>query len=237
MTYDIERIKSFVSDYQTTLRKISNERISSIKKTTSAFAVKRKELHEIIRQETPYYNVFEVLKIRHYEARVHTPFLRNLLDPKASHNQGTLFFNSFLLNVLSMPANAESLTNIKVLAERRNPFGQIDIEIWFESEGKQKAIVIENKVYHHDGEQQLFRYYKYLTEYRKMKIEDIILVYLTLGGTDPHKDSLVDTPKECLKLISYRNDITSWLSTCGEQIGANSLSFTINQYLKTIKIL
>jgi hypothetical protein len=45
------------------------------------------------------YNLFHILKIRHYESRVHTPFLVNLLSPKGSHAQGDLFYRVFLEQV------------------------------------------------------------------------------------------------------------------------------------------
>lgn len=231
------QFKYLLQKYNSFEHQLAQKEIASLSGLLQAYQQKQKELAIVMQREAPEYNLFEVLRIRHYEAKVHTPFLAHLLNPKANHQQGRLFFDSFLASVLQQPCNAEQVKDIKILSERRNAFGQIDIEIWYRQQGVQKAIVIENKIYHHDGEAQLHRYYRYLTENKKIFIPDVQIVYLTLEGREPSQNSLGSVPVECLKSISYRSDIASWLSAVVKGLEPNPVFYTIQQYLKTINSL
>jgi hypothetical protein len=42
------------------------------------------------------WNLFRIVRVGHLETRLHTPFLRALMDSNGSHGQGTLFFTKFL---------------------------------------------------------------------------------------------------------------------------------------------
>src|SRR5207245_8329103 len=42
------------------------------------------------------FNIFRIFKVDHLEAKLHTPFLRNLFDSNGTHGQGTLFFCGLL---------------------------------------------------------------------------------------------------------------------------------------------
>ncbi|MBX0332941.1 PD-(D/E)XK nuclease family protein [Pontibacter sp. HSC-14F20] len=48
------------------------------------------------------FNIFSVLRSHSDEVRVHSRFIAELLNPKGSHGQGTLFLNLFL-NELEFP--------------------------------------------------------------------------------------------------------------------------------------
>ena len=136
---------------------------------------------EARRQEAPRYNVFQVLKIRHYEARVHTPFLVNLLSPKGSHAQGDLFYRSFVNRVL--PEEGDKLFHqwerLDVVDEQYTGDGFIDIWIRNHAQHGRYCIIIENKVFAGDQKDQLSRYYDYA---RSLGFDDseIRLFYLTL---------------------------------------------------------
>lgn len=233
---EIEKLSQFVSSYVSLTKQIPSNDIAGIKNLLNAFEKKEQQLQEVMRQETPYYNIFEILKIRHYEAKVHTPFLAHLLDPKGSHHQGMLFLTRFFSDILRTEEDPEQFKKVSIKSERRNEFGQLDLEIWYTYKGIQKALVIENKIYHHDGDAQLYRYYQYL---KAKRIDDcnLNLVYLTLSGQEPADHSMATTPKGCLKNVSYRKDITAWLTNCAESLVHNPVYHTIKQYLKTINSL
>jgi hypothetical protein len=233
---DILSIQNFVERYQKTVTDFSNNELASFRNFLEQFKTLENKLSEEMRKSAPYYNIFEILKIRHYEARVHTPFIAHLIDPNGSHNQGRLFFDQFAIQVLDL-VSPKGFTDIQVFSERRySDYGQVDIEIWYKQTNKQKAVFIENKIYHHDGERQLFRYYSYLKSLN-ISDEDISLLYLTLNGKEPSEQSYSGIPKEVLILKSYYQDVDSWLRVCLDSLPENRVYHIIHQYLNTIHSL
>jgi hypothetical protein len=114
--------------------------------------------------------------------------------------------------------------------------GRIDILI---ADGKDKKIIIENKIYAGDQEHQLIRYFKH--------DETANLCYLTLDGkapsdesikcTDPITGKLIDLTGKFIQL-SYEHDILNWLEQClKEAVKHSMLRETIAQYINLIKFL
>ena len=148
------------------------------------------------------FNIFEILKLRQDETKLHTPFLADLLSPNGSHGLKELFLRAFIEKFLNnidfdyKSASVKSEFNIGYKSEECTKGGRIDI---FISDEQGNAIIIENKIYACDQQNQLLRYYNYAKDEKL----NAYLFYLTLDGCLPHKKSPgnKDTAYECL---SYR---------------------------------
>ncbi|NWB98367.1 PD-(D/E)XK nuclease family protein [Pseudomonas gingeri] len=149
-------------------------------------------------QRTAGFNLFSVLRSSSDEVRLHSRFLAFLLDPKATHNQGTA-----LLNLLLKRLDIQNfdLENAIVEVDYRN------IDILVRNQSKQ-AVIIENKIYAGDQDGQLWRYHQ------RMQVEgnrEIWTTYLTLDGAEPTEQSRQDLS---VILLSYETEIIAWLKDC-----------------------
>lgn len=240
---DLESFTTFFHNYNSFCDRYweqqYNDDIKSITSLFSSYQILDKELDIILKNEAPYYNVFKILNIKHYEAKVHTPFLCNLLDPNGSHQQGDLFVSSFLKDVLKFEMDSSSFCDIHIYEECSFDDGRMDIFLEFKYSHGIFGVVIENKIYAPDQNQQLLRYYKHMLN-RFKEEKNFYLVYLTPMGLRPSPRSIsVDLAHKlrsckCLKEVSYSNDIIPWLEKCEEQIVAQNVRNTIKQYIKTL---
>lgn len=168
------------------------------------------------------FNLFSVLRSSSDEVRLHSRFLAFLLDPKASHNQGTALLNLLLEQMGVHNFNLESVT---VEVEYHN------IDILIRNQCKQ-AVVIENKIYAGDQNEQLWRYHQ------RMQAEgysEIWSTYLTLDGSEPSKQSRKSLP---VILLSYEAEIIAWLNECIPLIAREpGVRESIFQYIELIKKL
>lgn len=125
------------------------------------------------------YNIFRVIDITSNETSVHSAFLADLLNPNGLHQMGDVFLKLFVNRFFN---DADFKTeNAKVEREKyigsvtRNTGGRLDIII---TDSTGKAIIIENKIYASDQENQLIRYYNYAQNlHSRYK-----LFYLSLDG-------------------------------------------------------
>ena len=194
------------------------------------------------------FNIFNDLGFISDEVHLHSMFMANLLNPRGSHGQGAKFLGAFLkmLQKNFPTINADSLeldaANSSVEVEKyigkqtEDEGGRIDI---FLTDGKH-SIIIENKIYAGDQHHQMLRYWNYGMSLRKNDAEkSFVLVYLTLDGNPPSKDSMgVALKEEQLVCLSYKTDIRGWLDRCVELAYRTPLvRETINQYINTIDIL
>lgn len=194
------------------------------------------------------YNIFYDLGFMSDEVHLHSMFLANLLNPKGSHGQRGKFLEAFLKMLQkSFPAisadNLElNITNASVEVEKYigrqtdSEGGRIDIYL---TDGKH-SIIIENKIYAGDQHHQMLRYWNYGMSQKGDDTEkSFVLIYLTLDGSSPSKDSLGEDLKENdIVCLSYKNDIRGWLDRCVELASRTPLvRETINQYISTIDIL
>lgn len=194
------------------------------------------------------YNIFNDLGFMSDEVHLHSMFLANLLNPKGSHGQRGKFLEAFLKMLYkSFPAiSADSLeldtANASVEVEKYigrqtdNEGGRIDIYL---TDGKH-SIIIENKIYAGDQHHQMLRYWNYGMSQKGDDTEkSFVLIYLTLDGCSPSKDSLGEYLNENdIVCLSYKNDIRGWLDRCVELASRTPLvRETINQYISTIDIL
>lgn len=194
------------------------------------------------------YNIFYDLGFMSDEVHLHSMFLANLLNPKGSHGQRGKFLEAFLKMLQkSFPAiSADRLVldtaNASVEVEKYigrqtdSEGGRIDIYL---TDGKH-SIIIENKIYAGDQHHQMLRYRNYGMSQKGDDTEkSFVLIYLTLDGCSPSKDSLGEDLKENdIVCLSYKGDIRGWLDRCVELASRTPLvRETINQYISTIDIL
>ncbi len=190
------------------------------------------------RDRGEYFNIFEVLKLTTNETRTHSAFIAELLNPQGSHGMKSAFLDLFLKET-DTPFDFNS-SSVKV--EIEYPIGNINgdysnggrIDILISD--NQKAIIIENKIYAGDQYRQLRRYYNYGQDQFKQNSR---LLYLTLDGCEPSKDSADGLVAEKdFYCISYDEHISSWLQKCVSASYAIPLvRETIVQYINLINKL
>ena len=194
------------------------------------------------------FNIFNDLGFMSDEVHLHSMFLANLLNPKGSHGQRGKFLEAFLKMLQkSFPAiSADSLELDTAIAsvgvekyigrQTDSESGRIDIYL---TDGKH-SIIIENKINAGDQHHQMLRYWNYGMSQKGDDTEkSFVLIYLTLDGCSPSKDSLGEDLKENdIVCLSYKSDIRGWLDRCVELASRTPLvRETINQYISTIDIL
>lgn len=208
---------------------------------------KLKEQREAKFERGEDFNIFKDLGFISDEVHLHSMFLANLLNPKGSHGQKEKFLTSFLemlhdripskSNYLDMDASNFTVEVEKYIGQQTDDEGgRIDI---FLTDGKH-SIIIENKIYAEDQHHQLLRYWNYGMSQKEGNPEKtFVLIYLTLDGNPPSKESLgCDLKEEQILCLSYKRDIRGWLERCVElATRAPLVRETINQYINTIDIL
>ena len=244
---DIPKYNTFFEDYRSLESKFWDKKWEVEKSAFEAFQYRffehQKRMTEIRASEAPTYNIFSILGLGRYEVLLHSPLIKNLLDPKGSHGQGVLFLKTFFEKVLVIKYPEDQISYVRVREEFRMESGRIDLLITYSEIGIKKAIVIENKIYARDQHNQLARYYNYLKDFRGYAPENIILVYLTPDGAEPTEYSMNDSKKRevedhsTLKCVSYRNGIKDWLNHAMEQIKSEKLKSIVNQYIVKISKL
>lgn len=210
--------------------------------------IKRKHGEEIAREKGENFNIFKILNLETRENQTHSAFLREMLDPKGSHEMGAVFLNHFLsqiktklhdqsqkIKILDQINSNSSKCKVRTehsigptnLIEKTG--GRLDVAV---KDIRGLNIIIENKIYAADQEAQIERYFKHETERS-------IVFYLTLEGVEPITNS-----KGSLKsgkdffLLSYKTDIICWLELClKESADRPILRETIKQYIILIKKL
>lgn len=168
------------------------------------------------------FNVFELCGVWSTEMR-HSAILRELLDPQGMHGFKTKFLEAFFKQIgLEFDPNG-----CRAKTEVAYSNGRMDIVI---SSGD-VAVVIENKIYAGDQEDQLKRYKEEWLEAQSGKKQ--ALLYLTLDGHEASNAEHVDYQR-----ISYRNDILAWLETCiGMATEKPLVKSALEQYKELIKKL
>lgn len=187
------------------------------------------------------YNIFRVIDMTSNETSVHSAFLADLLNPNGLHQMGDVFLKLFINRFFN---DADFKTeNAKVEREKyigsvtRNTGGRLDIII---TDSTGKAIIIENKIYASDQENQLIRYYNYAQNlHSRYK-----LFYLSLDGIVHNEEkTLKDSDIHLYKdkdfySISYESDILGWLEDCREKTADKPLIREgISHYINLIKYL
>lgn len=149
------------------------------------------------------FNIFDVLRLSSLE-QYHSLLLAFLLDPRASHDQGDRFLCGFVETVLGLPCISGSTSNTLVITEESvQSFGRLDIKMYLPHG---RILIIENKVYAAEGDQQLARYQDWLKIQPRPQFGEHVLVFLTPEGRKP-QTSIAGT----VICVSYRT-LGDWLS-------------------------
>ena len=187
------------------------------------------------REQGELFNIFNILKLQSNEVRLHSALLAELLCPNGSHGASSLFLKAFLKVIgededyIKAPV-AEKITERYIGKKTKTEGGIIDIII----EDGNHAIIIENKIYAPDQENQLLRYYNYG---KRRFPNGFKLLYLTLHGDDASDYSLGGEGIQPQN-ISYANEIIDWLEQCYELAKDRDNAKTIiNQYNELVKEL
>jgi hypothetical protein len=181
------------------------------------------------------FNIFRILKLQTSEVRLHSSFLAELLNPKGTHGQKDIFLKIFVENYQFKGNNFDTASGtIEVekytgsINEKYTEGGRIDLII---TDKDRKKIIIENKIYAGDEENQLVRYNNYCLE--------ADLFYLTLDGKLPSAYSMGELKANVdFRCLSYSIQITEWLEQCKKEVASYPIiRETITQYLYLIKHL
>lgn len=204
--------------------------------------VLRKKYEERKKNEDNF-NLFTILKKDSDEVYLHSRFLSSILDPAGPHGLGTIVLNSFLYRIESNFVYDEKSIEVYPNNHNRSEYKKIDIS--FIDRITNKAVIIENKIYHedsnHEDKGQLENYYERLIEEDKIPEDGIEVYYLTLDGHEPSEDSVslsnkFPKLKEKVKCISYSIEILDWLRVVVKECyNKPSLRESIIQYIKLIE--
>ena len=187
------------------------------------------------------YNLFKVIDMTSNETSVHSAFLADLLNPKGLHHMGDtflrLFTDEFLIDMSFSTETAVVEREKYIGPVTATTGGRLDIIV---TDTDKKAIIIENKIYASDQENQLIRYHNYA----ETNTSEHKLFYLSLDGTvhDEDKTAKHDN-KELIEeehyfTISYESEILKWLEQCREKVVDKPLIREgISHYINLIKHL
>ena len=168
--------------------------------------------HTLINQKTgAYFNVFDIAGISSDEVVI-CRLLCELLDSAGSHYQGDVFLRLFVRDVLKIDFTEIDFQTARIHREHKAGRRRIDLMIISQN----YMIPIEVKVNAGDQDRQCF-------DYSKTRIQSA-LYYLTLDGRLPSEASAGELIPEMengevfgyqgVRLLSFRDDITNWLSSC-----------------------
>ena len=179
--------------------------------------------------EAPGFSLLKLAGIQ-YE-RLHTGIIADLLNPSGSHKQGRIFLEEFLRvvgrsDLLALLVNRVAL--ITVTTETPIPSRRrLDIVI---RSSAGFLIIIENKIRHVEGPNQLRDYSVWLKSEPEPE-DQKILVFLTI-----HRERATSI-REGYLAISYLKEIDRWLTDCLARITAPRVREAVSQYLDCVQEL
>lgn len=171
------------------------------------------QLHKKLHQ----FNPLKVLRVDKFEIR-HSNILSWLLDPTENHQLNEFFIKKVISRILIKNENEDKLSNIdylsllnspmldaKVCREVKTSMGRY-IDIVVELPATKTIILIENKYYSSESNNQLKDYYEYMLE--KYDGFQIIPIYLTLASDIPtHEDYFVLNYHDILEIITQHLEV------------------------------
>ena len=179
--------------------------IEGIKKFFDKIGLINFKYEEVLNDQQYNFNVFSILRNDCDEVNLHSRFLYEILNPNGSHKKGDIFLQLFLSVVgLSDFITTENSTIFE------KEYRGIDILI----KNKNRAIIIENKIYAKDQDKQLERYYKII---ESEGFDNIKIIYLSLYGDEPSEQSIGELKERedgLIISISYKEYIDVWLDEC-----------------------
>ena len=173
------------------------------------------------------FNIFKVCGVNHYEV-IHSAIIAEFLDPAGSHGQDHLFLKAFLETIPSDNFLFD-LNGVSVKTEDNFDNGRIDIII---QNANKQSIIIENKIYAKDQNEQLKRYDRFASE---VFVNGYKILYLTLDGHEPEDQASKEVRHTS---VSYSKHILKWLNECKRLVADKPrIRETISQYIYHIKAL
>jgi hypothetical protein len=205
--------------------------MENIKNLLNQVADLNKKNEEILDATGGRFNIFRVCGVNHYE-NTHSAIIKEFLDPKGSHGLKEKLLDCFI-EILNNEFEIINFNcgNVYVCTEHSTQEeGRIDI---FLEDNQGKVIIIENKIYAGDQQEQLKRYNKYAKgNYGEGNYQ---ILYLTLDGSKASKQSAEDIE---YFPISYKETIIKWLDKCVAIATRHPMvRETINQYINHLKSL
>lgn len=184
------------------------------------------------REETESFNLFTVLRSGSDEVHLHSRFLHALLAHRTQGRRKNL--EAFLKLECLQLGDVASLNVDAAEVHRETAVEGERIDLWIADRSSGYAVAIENKIYAGDQANQLQRYYCAL---RRAKFHDVRIIYLTLDGHEPSRDSQGKTPDGELSCVSYE-DLLPWLGACHDQEqGDPALRSSVAQYRQLVRQL
>lgn len=187
------------------------------------------------------FNVFSLVSDVYQRENLHSDIMRSFLDPQESHNQGSLFLDTFIemLRSKGFAVNEEDYQNAEVVREE----GRIDILI--KDTESMHCIIIENKINNAiDQKRQIPSYYNFAI--KEGYVIDAIF-YLPLDEyKQPDKSSWTKRDIENISPLllvmpaySKFNDnlINSWLIPSYNKCEDEECKFILKQYINLVKSL
>lgn len=176
------------------------------------------------------FNIFSIIGMESDEVKTHSAFIAELLNPKGNHSLEEkplrlfvkiVFGEEFDIDYVSSFCHKEQ--HIGLINENKTEGGRIDLVV---RDKKKTVFVIENKIYASEQANQLMRY---KNAYPQAKI-----LYLTLEG----EESKLHYNQNDYKIISYKEDILSWIEVCAkEAFDKPMVREILNQYAYLIRKL
>lgn len=176
---------------------------------------KNNEIKEYERAQGNSFNIFNVLGMTSNEVKLHSALIVEMLDPNGSHGMKDLFLKAFIealgisdFNLNTKSASVEKEKNIG--RKTQTTGGILDIMIT----DAHKVIIIENKIYASDQDNQLLRYKNFAQNFKEYK-----LYYLTLHCNNAKDSSLglySSMSHDDYECISYEKHILEWIDRCIE---------------------
>lgn len=216
--------------------------IESIIKQLQQILIIERNNQEEKRKRGECFNIFQILGVATSEVRLHSAFLAELLNPCASHGMGAKFLSSFLDTIIRREnvlfefdvdsAKVYVEYNVGNISDDYTEGGRIDLLV---QDKNMQTIIIENKIYAGDQLCQMFRYNQFAKKNLHLADNQLRLLYLTLNGDEPSKDSLNDDVFKYYR-ISYRDNILPWLECCLSIAALKPMvRETIFQYINNLK--
>lgn len=177
---------------------------------------KNNEIKEEERKKGNKFNIFNVLKLERKEL-IHSAFIAELLNPNGDHGMKDEFLKAFIkvlkIENLGLRTKSAIIEKEKWVGKKtKTQGGIIDILIT----DNKRAVIIENKIYASDQDNQLLRYKNYAQrEYG----ENYRLYYLTLDcheASDSSIGNYSSMSHNCYECISYDGEIYKWINICIE---------------------
>lgn len=162
-------------------------------------------------------------------------FFSDLLSPRGSHGQGSLFLELFI-SCCELNQSWLELSNTRVEVEAQTFNGRrIDIKLTFGDPGAATPLGIlgiENKPWAMDQENQVL---DYISDFERRVGSNHLLIYLSGNGDGPTDYSTGGREFPGLKVISYKK-LNDWLKDCAARSQSIRVKFFIEEFIQYVNI-